>query len=58
MDPIEKFKELARQGWATFAPTEMATGVAAPRLVAFAGIGHGARVLDVDWREGDAEALP
>ena len=100
MDPLAKFKEAAREGWQTFVSIEMTTASAAPRLVSFAGIEPGARVLDVgcgtgvvalttarhgawvsgldltpkllerarenaalmgldvDWREGDAEALP
>jgi SAM-dependent methyltransferase len=100
MDPIAKFKAAARAGWETFAAVEMSTASVAPRLVHFAGIERGARVLDVgcgtgvvaltaarrgawvsgldltpkllerarenaalmsldvDWREGDAEALP
>jgi ubiquinone/menaquinone biosynthesis C-methylase UbiE len=52
MDPIAQFKEMARRGWATFAPTEMATGAVAPRLVTFAGIERGARVLDVGCGTG------
>jgi SAM-dependent methyltransferase len=100
MDPIVQFKDAQRQAWSTFAPIEAVTCTAAPRLVRFAGIQPGARVLDVgcgtgvvaltaarlgatctgvdltpellarakestaiagvdiDWHEGDAEALP
>jgi SAM-dependent methyltransferase len=99
-DPIAKFKEAQRQGWAHFAPLEAVTTPTAARLVKFAGVRKGQRVLDVgcgtgvvsitaarasakvtgidltpellerarensriaevdiDWREGDAEALP
>lgn len=99
-DPIAKFKEAQKQGWAHFAPLESATTPTAARLVKFAGVRPGQRVLDVacgtgvvaitatrlgatvcgidltpellerarensriaevdvDWREGDAEALP
>jgi SAM-dependent methyltransferase len=99
-DPIAKFKEIQRQGWAHFAPLEFVTTPTAARLVNFAGVRTGQRVLDVacgtgvvaitaarrganvsgldltpellvrarenskiaeleiDWREGDAEALP
>jgi len=99
-DPIAKFKEAQRQGWAHFAPLESMTTPTAARLVKFAGIERGQRALDVgcgtgvvsvtaaragvkitgidltpellerakensrmagvevDWREGDAEALP
>ncbi|HVY66112.1 MAG TPA: class I SAM-dependent methyltransferase [Gammaproteobacteria bacterium] len=52
MDAIAKFKEAARAGWETFAPTEMATGSVAPRLVEFAGIERGMRVLDVGCGTG------
>jgi len=47
MDPIATFKENARQGWVTFTPFETLTALAAPRLVKFAGVKPGARVLDV-----------
>ncbi len=47
MDPIAQIKESAREGWAGFVPFESTTGTAAPRLVHFAGVGSGARVLDV-----------
>ena len=99
-DPIAKFKEAQRQGWAFFAPLESLTTPVAGKLVKFAGVRAGRRVLDVgcgtgvvaitaaragakvngidltpellarakensklaeleiDWREGDAEALP
>ena len=99
-DPIAKFKEAQKQGWAHFAPLESATTPTAARLVKFAGVRPGQRVLDVgcgtgvvaitatrlgatvcgidltpellerardnsriaeldiDWREGDVEALP
>jgi len=100
IDPIAKFKEAQRQGWAHFAPLESVTTPTAARLVKFAGVQSGQRVLDVacgtgvvaitaariganatgldltpellerarensgvaevdvDWREGDVEALP
>lgn len=99
-DPIAKFKETQRQGWAYFAPLASLTTPVAGRLVKFAGVRPGQRVLDVacgtgvvavtaarigakvsgldltpelleharenssiaevdiDWREGDVEALP
>jgi len=47
MDPIAQFKENAKVGWSSFAPTEMVTGSVAPRLVKFAGIKAGLDVLDV-----------
>jgi len=47
MDPIQQFKENAKQGWSTFTPTEMTTGSVAPYLVKFADIKEGMKVLDV-----------
>ena len=47
MDPIAQFKESAKLAWSSFAPTEMFTATAAPRLVKFAGIARGFKVLDV-----------
>jgi SAM-dependent methyltransferase len=47
VDPIARFKENAKQTWSSFAGMEMVTGTAAPRLVRFAGIRHGTKVLDV-----------
>ncbi|WP_394841993.1 class I SAM-dependent methyltransferase [Pendulispora brunnea] len=47
MDPIAQLKETAKQAWASFAPTEMFSGSTAPRLVKFAQVTPGARVLDV-----------
>jgi len=47
MDAIAQFKEQAKQAWSTFAAVEMTTGAVAPRLVRFAGIRQGSRVLDV-----------
>src|SRR5437016_8170254 len=100
IDPIAKFKETQKQGWAHFAPLESMTTPTAARLAKFAGVQSGQRVLDlacgtgvvaitaariganvtgldltpellerarensgvaevdVDWREGDVEALP
>jgi SAM-dependent methyltransferase len=52
MDAIAKFKEAARAGWESFAPTEMATGSAAPRLVRFARVAPNMRVLDVGCGTG------
>jgi SAM-dependent methyltransferase len=99
-DSIAKFKVAQKEGWAYFAPLESLTTPSAARLVKFAGIRAGQRVLDVacgtgvvaitaaragaktsgidltpqllerarensrlaeveiDWREGDVEALP
>jgi SAM-dependent methyltransferase len=50
MDSFEAFnayKAGQRQGWANFAPLEMATMLPAARLVKFAGVRAGQRVLDV-----------
>lgn len=100
MDAIAQFKENQKKAWSTFAPTETYTCQPAARLVVFAQIKGGQRVLDVgcgtgvvalaaartgahvsgldltpellvrarenaaiagveiDWHEGDAEALP
>jgi SAM-dependent methyltransferase len=100
MDAIAQFKENQKRAWSTFAPTEFFTCQPAARLVVFAHIKAGQRVLDVgcgtgvvalaaartgahvsgldltpellvrarenaaiagaeiDWHEGDAEALP
>jgi len=100
VDPFVAFKQVQRQGWAHFAPLEVFTTPPAGKLVRFAGVRAGLRVLDVacgtgvvavtaarlgakvagldltpellvrarenaaiaqvevDWREGDAEALP
>ncbi len=52
MDPIEKMKAAAREGWASFAPFEMITGTTAPELARFAGVAAGARVLDVGCGTG------
>jgi SAM-dependent methyltransferase len=100
MEGIAQFKENQKKAWSTFAPTEVYTCQPAARLVVFAQIKAGQRVLDVgcgtgvvaiaaartgarvsgldltpelivrarenaaitgldiEWREGDAEALP
>ena len=47
MDQLSKFKEMQRQSWAHFAPLEMWTTPPAARLVRFARVTTGARVLDV-----------
>lgn len=52
MDAIEQMKVAAREGWASFAPFEAITGTAAPRLVDFAGVSAGAKVLDVGCGTG------
>lgn len=52
MDAIARFKEGSKRGWALFTPTEMTTGAVAPRLVRFARIEPGLRVLDVGCGTG------
>src|SRR5467141_3990924 len=46
-DAIAKFKETQKQGWAHFAPLESVTTPTAARLVKFADVQSGQRVLDV-----------
>jgi SAM-dependent methyltransferase len=46
-DPFEAFKNTQKQGWKHFAPREMVTTVPAARLVKFAGVKPGQRLLDV-----------
>jgi SAM-dependent methyltransferase len=47
MDALAQFKAAQRQAWVSFTPFELTTCTAAPRLVEFAGIQAGQRVLDV-----------
>lgn len=47
MDPFEAFKSAQKQGWAHFAPLEMITTIPAGRLVKFAAVKSGQKVLDV-----------
>jgi SAM-dependent methyltransferase len=47
MDQFEAFKAVQKQGWAHFAPLETVTMLPATRLVNFAGVGAGQKVLDV-----------
>jgi len=54
MDAIVQFKENAKKAWSTFAPTEFYTCQPAARLVAFARVGPGQRVLDVGCGTGPA----
>jgi len=48
VDALDTFKAAQREGWAHFAPLEMMTTIPAARLVKFAGVRSGQRVLDVD----------
>jgi SAM-dependent methyltransferase len=52
VDPIEQFKLTQKEGWKRFAPLEAVTTAAAGRLVRFAGIQPGMRVLDVGCGTG------
>jgi SAM-dependent methyltransferase len=52
MDGIAQFKAAQKEGWKYFAPLETVTTPAAARLVRFAGISSGARVLDVGCGTG------
>lgn len=47
MDPLEQFKAAQKAGWAFFTPLQTFTTIPAGRLVEFAGIRSGMRVLDV-----------
>jgi SAM-dependent methyltransferase len=47
MDAIAQFKEIQKQGWARFAPLQALTTPTAARLVKFASINPGRRVLDI-----------
>lgn len=46
-DPFEQFKAMQRASWAFFGPLAMFTTPSAARLVRFAGVKAGQRVLDV-----------
>jgi SAM-dependent methyltransferase len=46
-DPFEKFKSAQREGWSSFTPVELMTTPPAGKLVKFAQIAKGQRVLDV-----------
>ena len=47
MDALQKFKESQKQSWASFVPFEIFTTGSAAKLVRFADINRGQRVLDV-----------
>jgi SAM-dependent methyltransferase len=46
-DPFAKFKAVQREGWSSFVPVELMTTPPAAKLVKFAEVGAGQRVLDV-----------
>ena len=52
MDAITQFKQSAKEGWKHFTPLEAITTAAAARLVRFADISPGMRVLDVGCGTG------
>jgi SAM-dependent methyltransferase len=52
MDALAQFKQVQKEGWRNFAPLEAITTPAAARLVQFAGISKGSRVLDVGCGTG------
>jgi len=47
MDPFAQFKQTQKEGWQHFAKMEAVTTASAARLVQFAGVVKGMRVLDV-----------
>lgn len=51
-DPFAKFKDAQRQGWSHFGPLALFTTPPAARLVRFAGVRAGQRVLDVGGGTG------
>lgn len=52
VDPFVELKQRQREMWASFSPTAMFTAPVAGRLVHFAGIAKGERVLDVGTGTG------
>lgn len=51
-DPFAGFKDAQREGWSVFAPVEIFTTMPAAKLVKFAQVGEGQRVLDVGCGTG------
>jgi SAM-dependent methyltransferase len=54
IDQLDQFKQGQKDGWKNFAPLEAVTTPAAARLVRFAGVTTGMRVLDVGCGTGVA----
>ncbi len=54
MDGLAQFKQAHKEGWKHFGPLEAVTTPAAARLVRFAGVAAGMRVLDVGCGTGVA----
>jgi SAM-dependent methyltransferase len=52
MGRFDQFKQAQKEGWKHFAPLETATTPAAARLVQFAGVARGMRVLDAGCGTG------
>jgi SAM-dependent methyltransferase len=52
MDGLAQFKQMQKEGWRHFAPLEMFTTPAAARLVRFAGVASGTKVLDAGCGTG------
>jgi SAM-dependent methyltransferase len=51
-DPFADFKAAQREGWSAFAPVEIFTTIPAAKLVKFAEVAEGQRVLDVAYGTG------
>ena len=51
-DPFEAFKATQREGWKSFAPLAMTTTPSAAKLVSFAGVRPGQKLLDVGCGTG------
>ena len=52
MTDYDAIKNKAKQLWSTFAPFEVVTGLAAPKLIQFSGVKSNDKVLDVGCGTG------